>query len=253
MSEKIVSIKSFDVSFGENRVLKSLNLDLEKGERLSILGPGKSGKTTLLKAILGIIPVQKGEIFLFQENMLSLEKKAKNLVRKKISMAFQLGALFDSMTVLENLEYAIENVVEAEYHSEFKAKIPDFLAQAALPQSAHKYPSELSGGMRRRVGVLRALITKPSLILLDEPTAGLDPITRTLIISMIHRFTSDSDMTSICVTSDMSAAFKYSKKVAVMDYDGRILGKVTWEELIKLGNPWISKFLKLRLMNKAPS
>ena len=249
MSEKIVTIKTLDVSFGSHSVLKSLNLELNKGDRLSILGPGKCGKTTLLKAMLGIIPVQKGEIFLFQKNILGLERRAKNSVRKKMSMAFQLGALFDSMTVQENLEFAIENVVQVKLHEEFKSEIPKFLAQVELAGCADKYPMELSGGMRRRIGILRALITKPKLVLFDEPTAGLDPITQTVIISMIHSITERNDMTSICVTSDMTAAFKYCDNVAIMNHEGKIIGQGTWDELLNLGNPWITKFLNLRLLN----
>jgi phospholipid/cholesterol/gamma-HCH transport system ATP-binding protein len=159
-------------------------------------------------------------------------------------MAFQQGALFDFMTVRENILFAMENMTEYP-RLEMEERVANMLEAVYLPSAGHKLPSELSGGMRRRVGIVRALVTDPKLALLDEPTAGLDPVTSTVVIDMIHKLGARTGSALVCVTSSVEVAFTFSSDVAILK-DGVILGRGTWDDLHALGDPWVSNFLDVR-------
>ncbi|WP_186646057.1 ABC transporter ATP-binding protein [Fluviispira vulneris] len=244
-STKIVTLNDINVSFIKNKpVLQNLDLEIFKGESLTILGPGGSGKSTLLKIILGIIEPQSGTLNVFGKNINSLLHKERSEILKKIGIAFQQGALFDFMTVSENIDFAMENMTQFT-QKEREERIPNFLAQVNLTHASDKLPSELSGGMRRRVGFIRALITNPELALLDEPTAGLDPVTTTIVIDIIHRIGRQIGTTMVCVTSNIDVAFRFAKKVAILK-DGKIIGVGTKADLLNLNNEWITNFLTIR-------
>lgn len=240
----IVEVVDFHKSFDGRAVLSGLNLRLEPGEHLSILGPGGCGKSTLLKGLLGLVPPDRGSVSLFGQNLADLGREQRNEVLKSVGMAFQLGALFDFMTVRENILFAMENMTQLSSF-EMEERVHRMLASVNLPAAARKLPSELSGGMRRRVGIVRALATSPALALLDEPTAGLDPVTSAVVIDMIHRLAAEIGSSLLCVTSSVEVAFTFSKKVALMN-EGRLVAKGTWEELHQLGDPWITHFLDVR-------
>lgn len=247
-ASNIVSLRDICHAFLPNKpILQDLNLALDKGEFLTILGPGGSGKSTLLKVILGIIKPQSGTVQVLGKNLGNLETDEKSLLFKKMGMAFQQGALFDFMTVKENILFAMENMTSFS-KTEQENKVQQFLDQVLLSHAADKIPSELSGGMRRRVGFIRALITNPELALLDEPTAGLDPVTTTIVIDMIHSIGKSIGSTMISVTSNIDVAFRFSSQVAILK-DGKIIGKGTKEELLNLNDPWITNFLTIRRHN----
>jgi phospholipid/cholesterol/gamma-HCH transport system ATP-binding protein len=236
------------MSFVENKpVLKNLNLDLNKGESITILGSGGSGKSTLLKVGIGIIKPQSGRITLFGKDVASLKEQEYRTLLKKIGMAFQQGALFDFMTVRENILFAMENMTSFS-KEEQEDRVQSFLKQVNLPDVADKMPRELSGGMRRRVGIVRAMVTNPEIALLDEPTAGLDPVTTTIVIDMIHRIGRSVNATMVCVTTSVDVAFRFADKVALLK-DGNIIGKGTKEELLGLNDEWITNFLTVRKVN----
>lgn len=236
------------MSFLENKpVLKNLNLDLNKGESITILGSGGSGKSTLLKVGIGIIKPQSGRITLFGKDVASLKEQEYRTLLKKIGMAFQQGALFDFMTVRENILFAMENMTSFS-REEQEDRVHNFLKQVNLPDVADKMPRELSGGMRRRVGIVRAMVTNPEIALLDEPTAGLDPVTTTIVIDMIHRIGRSVNATMVCVTTSVDVAFRFADKVALLK-DGNIIGKGTKEELLSLNDEWITNFLTVRKVN----
>lgn len=241
----IVSLHDIYHAFLPNKpILQELNLSIQKGDSLTILGPGGSGKSTLLKVILGIIKPQSGSVNVLGKMLNNLKNDEKSALFKKMGMAFQQGALFDFMTVKENIMFAMENMTTfSKAEQENKAK--EFLAQVLLSHAADKIPSELSGGMRRRVGFIRALITNPELALLDEPTAGLDPVTTTIVIDMIHNIGKSIGTTMISVTSNIDVAFRFASNVAILK-DGKIIGKGTKEELLGLNDPWITNFLTIR-------
>lgn len=244
-ASNIVSLHGIHVSFLKHKpVLQNLKLEIKKGESLTILGPGGSGKSTLLKIILGIIKPQSGSVNVLGKSIHSLKHDESSAFFKKMGMAFQQGALFDFMTVRENILFAMENMTDFT-KKEREEKVTSFLDQVLLGHASDKTPSELSGGMRRRVGFIRALITNPELALLDEPTAGLDPVTTTLVIDMIHKIVHSIGTTMVSVTSNIDVAFRFAPNVAILK-DGNIIGKGTKQELLDLNDPWITKFLTIR-------
>jgi phospholipid/cholesterol/gamma-HCH transport system ATP-binding protein len=244
---KIVSLSDVSISFIKGRpILKNLNLELNTGESVSILGPGGCGKSTLLKMITGIISPTSGQIEVFGQNISKMQTENQLHVRKKIGIAFQQGALFDFMTVRENILFAMENMTNfSVQEQEFRVK--NFLEQVNLFNVEDKIPSELSGGMRRRVGIVRAMVTNPELALLDEPTAGLDPVTTSIVIDMIHKIGEKINATMVCVTSSVEVAFRFAQKVAILK-DGKIIGLGSYDELLNMGDDWISNFLTLRAL-----
>ncbi|KAB8038686.1 ATP-binding cassette domain-containing protein [Silvanigrella paludirubra] len=247
-ASSIVSLHEIHHSFLQNKpVLNELNLEIQKGESLTILGPGGSGKSTLLKVILGIIKPQSGSVHVLGKTINTLKNDERSKLFKKMGMAFQQGALFDFMTVRENILFAMENMTDFK-KEEREAKVKSFLEQVLLSHAADKIPSELSGGMRRRVGFIRALVTNPELALLDEPTAGLDPVTTTIVIDMIHKIGNNIGTTMISVTSNIDVAFRFAPNVAILK-DGKIIGKGTKEQLLELNDPWITNFLTIRKHN----
>ena len=225
-------------------VFRDLNLKIKSEENLAILGRGGVGKTSLCKLIMGLIPNYTGDYFLFGENFKELHAKKKAEFQRKMSMSFQQGALFDFMTVRENIEFALENLTDVP-KKEYVSRVDFYLDKIDLKNTADKYPNELSGGMRRRVGIVRSLISRPSLVLFDEPTTGLDPITSLLVLDLIRNLGKEVSGSIICMTSIVEIAFDFSKQVAILE-DGKIIGRGTKEELHALNNPFIEKFLKLR-------
>jgi phospholipid/cholesterol/gamma-HCH transport system ATP-binding protein len=244
MARIIVDVENFHKSYDGRRVLSGVNFKMRPGEHLSILGPGGSGKSTLLKAILGLIAPDEGTVALFGQNLSQLGRQEKNVLLKRVGMAFQLGALFDFMTVRENILFAMENMTDMSAY-DMEERVHSMLASVNLPAAARKLPSELSGGMRRRVGIVRALSTSPELALLDEPTAGLDPVTSAVVISMIHRLAADVGSALLCVTSSVEVAFTFARRVALLN-EGRLVAEGTWDELHALSDPWITHFLDVR-------
>lgn len=245
--KNIVELKGISKSFGKNDLLKSIDISLREGEYLSILGPGGSGKSTLLKIIVGIVQPDDGLVQILGETLNKVDFKHKRKLLSRIGVAFQQGALFDFLTVHENILFAMENMTEFSL-IEMEERVSKMLEAVNLPRAAFKLPSELSGGMRRRVGICRALCTDPELALLDEPTAGLDPVTSTIVIELIHRLAEQSKSSLVCMTSNVEVAFRFSKRVAILK-DGVIIGTGTWEELHALNDPWVTKFLDVRGFN----
>jgi phospholipid/cholesterol/gamma-HCH transport system ATP-binding protein len=240
----VLKIENLYVSLEQKKILQGLSLELTAGEHIAVLGSGGCGKSTLLKTIIGLIPPQKGSIEIFGENLLEVSKSRKIELLQKVGMAFQQGALFDFMTVKENILFSMENMSKLTL-PEMENRITEMLAQVNLPHAAGKLPSELSGGMRRRVGIVRALCTHPRLALVDEPTAGLDPVTSTIVIDLILKLADSTQSTIVCVTSNVDVAFRFAKRVAIL-FEGRILGFGTWDELHALKNKWLNHFLDVR-------
>ena len=245
---QIVSLKNVSVSFDKNKpILQNLNFSINSGEIVSILGPGGCGKSTLLKVILGIVKPTIGTMELYGQDVSNITGANQNNLRKKIGMAFQQGALFDFMTVRENILFAMENMTTFS-KEEQESRVQSFLKQVNLSDVEDKIPSELSGGMRRRVGIVRAMVTNPELALLDEPTAGLDPVTTSIVIEMIHNIGQKINTTMVCVTSSVDVAFRFANKVGILK-DGSIIGLGTLEELLQLNDEWMTHFLTLRTLS----
>ncbi len=235
IQKNLLEIVGISKSYEDKVILQDLSLSLRGGEMMSILGPGGSGKSTLLKMVIGLVQPDQGEIKILDQSLNKLSRSDRQQVLKRVSMAFQLGGLFDFMNVRENIIFAMENMTDLA-PSIMDERVLELLTAVNLPHAGSKLPSELSGGMRRRVGIVRALATSPELGLFDEPTAGLDPVTSSMVIDMIHKIAAKLGTTSLCVTSSVEVAFIFAKRVAVLR-DGKIIGVGTWNELQASADP----------------
>jgi phospholipid/cholesterol/gamma-HCH transport system ATP-binding protein len=240
----VLTASNIAKSFGGAHILRNVSFEIQEGESLAILGPGGSGKSTLLKVLLGIVPPDHGRVTILDQDMANLSRPQRQSLLQQVGMAFQQGALFDFMSVRENILFAMENMTSMPVE-EMEDKVAHMLASVNLPHAIHKLPSELSGGMRRRVGIVRALATNPKIALLDEPTAGLDPVNSRIVIDMIHALGKQVGSSLICVTSNVDVAFSFAKRVAILR-DGNLIADGTWESLHALNDTWITHFLDVR-------
>jgi phospholipid/cholesterol/gamma-HCH transport system ATP-binding protein len=212
--EPLIKIRNLNKSFGEKVILKDLNLDIYQGEILVILGPSGCGKSVLLKHIIGLLTPDSGEIFYKNKSVFKLNENELNEMRKEFGMLFQGAALFDSLTVGGNISFGLRE--HTDFSEEKICKIVDEkLAMVGLPGISNMNPSELSGGMKKRVGLARAIAMEPKVILYDEPTTGLDPVMVTIIDKLTRSMNSKPDVTSILVTHDMVSAFRIADRMAM--------------------------------------
>ncbi|MFH1612770.1 MAG: ABC transporter ATP-binding protein [bacterium] len=239
-----IQIKNIYKSFENMEVLKNLSLDIEKGEALVIVGESGCGKSVLLKHIIRILKPDQGTILINEENIANLSEKKLNEIRKKISMVFQGSALFDSFTVEKNVGFFLYEHSNLS-HQEIKKKVAEKLEMVGLKGTENKMPSELSGGMRKRIGLARAIIANPEIILYDEPTSGLDPIKANVINDLIKKLHITLKITSIIVTHDISSALKIGTKIAML-HQGKILCVNTPQDFIKSNNPILRRFIEGR-------
>jgi phospholipid/cholesterol/gamma-HCH transport system ATP-binding protein len=242
METTIAETKHLKKSFGYNHVLKDVNLKIEKGENLVVFGKSGSGKSVLIKCLVGLLEADDGEVFLFGENILDLTNQALNLVRKKVGFLFQSAALYDSMSVRENLEFPLRDS-KAKAREDIDALVIEALQNVGLENAIDKMPSELSGGMRKRVGLARTLILKPEIMLYDEPTTGLDPITSKEISHLILDVQKKYNTTSIIITHDVECARITSNRIMVLK-DGATAAEGTFQELSESKDEWVSSFFK---------
>ncbi|MFA3784027.1 ABC transporter ATP-binding protein [Melioribacteraceae bacterium 4301-Me] len=242
---RVVKIKDLTKSFDRRTVLSKISFDVYKAENLIVFGRSGSGKSVLLKCIIGLLKPDDGEIYINDENILSLNTKELNNLRKNIGFLFQSSALYDSMSVKENLMFPLKRHFKME-QSEINDKIMHTLELVSLQDAINKMPSELSGGMRKRVGLARAIITDPQLMLYDEPTTGLDPITTKEISELILELQTKLQMTSIVVTHDLICAEIIADRAiflkdSILAYEGKI------NELINSDDPFLKNFFSHRI------
>jgi phospholipid/cholesterol/gamma-HCH transport system ATP-binding protein len=236
-----VKVESLSKSFGNQTVLKGISLEVAEGETLSVLGRSGTGKSVLLKLIIGLHKPDSGSIRVNGEEVTKLPLKELNEVRKKVGFLFQQAALYDSLTIEENIAFPLRRHSKMSDDERGK-RVRELLASVGMDQDAHKLPAELSGGMQKRVGLARALALDPDILLFDEPTAGLDPITAAEIDDLILRLQKERQMTSVVVTHDIHSARTVSDRLALMR-DGQVLIEGTYEELKKSRDPFVVQFL----------
>jgi phospholipid/cholesterol/gamma-HCH transport system ATP-binding protein len=236
-----VQVESLSKSFGNQTVLKGISLEVAEGETLSVLGRSGTGKSVLLKLIIGLHKPDSGSIRVNGEDVTKLPLKELNEVRKKVGFLFQQAALYDSLTIEENIAFPLRRHSKMS-DAERGTRVRELLASVGMDQDAHKLPAELSGGMQKRVGLARALALDPDILLFDEPTAGLDPITAAEIDDLILRLQKERQMTSVVVTHDIHSARAVSDRLALMR-DGQVLIEGTYEELEKSRDPFVVQFL----------
>lgn len=230
MEEKVVEIRGLEKSFGDLDVLKGVDLDLYKGENLVVLGKSGSGKSVLIKIMVGLLKQDSGTMSVLGKEVSKLKLRDLNALRLRIGFSFQNSALYDSMTVRENMEFPLVRNIKNLTKKEITMKIEGLLDSVGLPQSINQMPSELSGGQKKRIGVARTLILEPEIMLYDEPTAGLDPITCGEINKLITQVREEYNTSSIVITHDLTCAKDTGDRMAVL-LDGQFDAVGTFDDV----------------------
>lgn len=237
----MIELRNVYKSFNNHHVLRGVNLKVEAGEGMVVIGGSGTGKSVILKHIIGLIAPDKGEVIIDGQNLADLSEEELSHFRKRFGMLFQGAALFDSLTVWENIGFGLKehNRLPKEAIMEIvKAK----LSMVGLRGIEHKMPADLSGGMKKRVGLARAIAMNPKIILYDEPTTGLDPIMSDVINNLIAQMNQNLLVTSLTITHDMKSAYKIANKIAML-YQGEILEVGTPEQIQNSKNPVIQQFI----------
>jgi phospholipid/cholesterol/gamma-HCH transport system ATP-binding protein len=237
----VIEVRGLYKSFGRGPVLEDFGMELHRGENLMVLGRSGSGKSVLIKCIVGLLLPEKGSIRVLGEDVLALGSEALDRLRVRIGFLFQSSALYDSMTVRENLEFPLRRHWIANERSERDELVSEALENVGLEKAADLYPSELSGGMRRRIGLARTLILKPEIVLYDEPTTGLDPITGREIVELILQLQRKYGTSSVIISHDLNVA-KLAANRVIMLIDGHNHAEGTFDELKSSKDPKVTPF-----------
>lgn len=239
--DNVISVRGLEVAFGENTILKDLDLDVRRGEIIGVVGGSGTGKTVLLRAIVGLVPKVRGNVEVLCSRYDSAYMSKAIPVEARWGMLFQHGALFSSLTVRQNIQVPMRE------HLDLSQRLMDELADLKLclvglsPDAAHKYPSELSGGMIKRVGLARALALDPEVLFLDEPTAGLDPIGAGAFDQLIAKLQKTLGLTVYMVTHDLDSLHAICDRIAVLG-DKKVLVEGPIEDVMRYDHPWIQEY-----------
>ena len=237
----MIEISNIKKSFSRKNILDNISFKIEKKSSVAIIGQSGVGKSVLLKHLNGLIAHDNGKIIIDKKNINKLSFNELQNVRRKMSMVFQFGALFDSLTIKNNILIALDHLTNLS-NNEKKERISDSLSSVNLHNIENLYPSDISGGMKKRVGIARAIAIKPEYILYDEPTTGLDPITTDKIINLMKKVKKDNKLTSIVVTHEMKIVNEFANQV-IMLKDGNIIFDGTPDELNTTNDKYIKYFI----------
>jgi phospholipid/cholesterol/gamma-HCH transport system ATP-binding protein len=242
-AETVLDIRHLYKSFGNNNILVDFNLDIKRGESVIVLGKSGSGKSVLIKCIVGLLAPDKGSISVLGKDMTNLTEKELDEIRSKIGFLFQSNALYDSMTVRQNLEFPLRRHWIQVTQEEVNTRVLSALEDVRLANTIDMMPAELSGGMRKRIALARTLILKPKLILYDEPTTGLDPITGKEIIGLMMDIQKKYNTTSLIISHDMNCVKLAGNRVIIL-VDGKCYADGNYESLIKSDDSKVKQFFE---------
>jgi phospholipid/cholesterol/gamma-HCH transport system ATP-binding protein len=239
-----ISMQHVYKSFGPKEVLHDLSIDIERNESVVIVGGSGTGKSVTLKHIIGLLKPDRGEVYVDGKEISDMPPRELNRFRTRFGMSFQEGALFDSMSVFENIAFPLRRHTEMT-EDEIRSRVAECLEQVHLSGVEEKRPSELSGGMRRRVGFARAISLKPEILLFDEPTTGLDPVFSDVVADLIVEMDQTLKTTTVTITHDMKVAFKIADRVAML-YGGAIVEQGSPADFQQSKNPIVQQFIEGR-------
>jgi phospholipid/cholesterol/gamma-HCH transport system ATP-binding protein len=242
-AEPVISIRGLKIAFGSNVVLNDFNLDLAKGENIVVLGKSGSGKSVLIKCIIGILRPDEGQIKILGEEVLDMDHDQLDRMRARVGFLFQSNALYDSMTVRDNLEFPLRRHWIKIEQEKVDKMILEALTNVGLAHTIDMMPSELSGGMRKRIALARTLILNPDIILYDEPTTGLDPITGKEISELMVEIAAKYDTSSLIISHDMKCVKRTADKIAVL-INGKCHALGTYDELRSSSDDLIKQFFE---------
>jgi phospholipid/cholesterol/gamma-HCH transport system ATP-binding protein len=241
--KQVIEIHNLKKGFGNQEVLKNVSLQLFNGENLVVLGKSGSGKSVLIKCIVRLLNPDNGTLSVLGEDVSALNNDSLAELRKKVGFLFQSGALYDSMTVQQNLEFPLRRTVKNLTQHEIDDKVKEVLEHVGLSDALNKMPSQLSGGMRKRISLARTIVVDPVIMLYDEPTTGLDPVTSDEISSLINEVQKKYKTSSIIITHDIECARATANRV-IMLQDGEVYREGTIDEFEKTSDPLIKSFFK---------
>ncbi|HEY3398047.1 MAG TPA: ATP-binding cassette domain-containing protein [Armatimonadota bacterium] len=241
--EPVISLRGVWYSVDGHTILEDAWCDIEQGEIFGVMGMSGVGKSTLLRLIMGLIRPDRGEVIVLGEDVATMPERHLDTIRRQMGISFQGAALFDSLTVAENVAFGLKHGAKRPSDAEVAARVAEYLEIVGMAEEGDKLPSQLSGGMRKRIGIARALIMTPSVMLYDEPTAGLDPIMSGVIVHLIGKLRAQFGMTSVVVTHEVDELFAIADRV-VMLYQGRVVAEDTPENLRCCATPIVKQFVE---------
>lgn len=240
--ETVIHLENLHKGFGETVVLDGLDLDIHRGESIAIIGRSGVGKSVLIKHVLGLLMPDSGDVWCLGTKVNGAGLSELYRIRARVGYVFQFAALFDSLNIRENVGFFLDNHTDTP-PADIDRIVESKLMQVGLPNTAHLMPAELSGGMKKRAGVARALVGDPEIILYDEPTSGLDPITAATINDLINETKILTHTTTVIITHDMASAYKTADRIAML-HDGRIIFDGSAEEIRATDNPYVQQFIQ---------
>jgi phospholipid/cholesterol/gamma-HCH transport system ATP-binding protein len=238
-----IRIRGIKKAFGAHEVLKGVDLDIERGRINIIIGGSGQGKSVLMKHLMGLLKPDAGHIYVDGQDVVAMDDVEINKARLKFGMSFQYSALFDSLTVEENVAFPLVEHTE-KHKEEIRTLVRDKLHSLGLRNIEKKYPAELSGGMRKRVGLARALVLNPEILLYDEPTTGLDPVATKNVDDMIRDISKETGVTSVVISHDMASTFRIADRIAML-YGGVIIEDGTPDEIMRCNNQFLRDFVEI--------